>query len=190
MKRIFLTTILPLLSIVNYSIAADVQNGLDASQIGNAETTSDKSLILIVIFFGFTACIGLFLSVMQIVNWRRALRSAIWPQAIGVICESFSEKKMTPHGETSVAVIKYEYEVGGTKFSSSQVSFDSLRNEEISLLEKYPVELNVTVYYNPNKHEISVLETGKSIGMIFLFVLGLFSFIFSLLLIYKGAGGG
>src|SRR5512144_1174356 len=60
-------------------------------------------------------------------------------------------------------VIKYEYSVGGQLFSGEKITFGlteaasrSAKAEQV--LDKYPVDRQVTVYYDPNNPSDAVLE--------------------------------
>ena len=125
--------------------------------------------------------IGLLFAIAAVVSWRRGLSSLAWPQTTGVVLTS-SLTEAFAMLEVSVPEthnLIYEYEVGGIKYSSNTIAYTHIRKASENK-EKYRVGLNVSVYYNPEKPKMSVLEPGVGnantwtiFGSIILFSIGI-----------------
>lgn len=109
-------------------------------------------------------------------QWRN---SQSWPATRGVIVQSNLQNMFVPRGgkkshntDGSVRMttaynpdIVYEYRVTGVSFQSSQLflgqRFPSTLNVSNSFVERYPAGRDVTVYYDPEKPALSVLERNR-----------------------------
>jgi hypothetical protein len=117
---------------------------------------------------------------------RTALRSERWPVASGRIVSSTATGHFFGLHECRVDVA-YEYEINGTRYSSTWVDFGTLafsagvdgreeglpRSESCShyfqvraVLDSYPVGAIIRVHYDPNNPRRAVLQPGLNSGLI------------------------
>jgi hypothetical protein len=116
--------------------------------------------------FGFLGGIGYLFAAIAIFAWdieklRQVRDSRDWPQIDGRVTLSNVDRGQ---GESSPHVV-YTYTVAGTLYTSSQISFDIFdkpggQGRIESIIARYPVGKQVTVYYKPNEAGISILEPG------------------------------
>lgn len=130
------------------------------------------SFLRIVIIGFICFCIfGIYASFSQ---YTRAKKSSSWPTAIGLIINT----DIIPHrnsgdvhtGPTTTyqVYVKYRYEVDGTEFTNSQISFPNPvhfndRAGADTYISFYPVRKRVTVYYDLHNPRNSCLEPGGGI---------------------------
>ena len=137
----------------------------------NLNNAQIVALILIIIGFVISG-----LTLFAIIN---SFSSKKWMTTNGKIINSEIYKQSFT-GEADVTYrpsIAFEYLVNGEKFISDRLYYGvkimSSGNwiNSRKLIEKYPVDKEVTVYYNPNKPKISVIEPGLhfDLGGIFIF---------------------
>lgn len=130
--------------------------------------------------------VGLFLSGRDLLRGRS---SASWPTTQGEVVFAQIESHMSTDsdGDSSMtygAKIVYNYQVGGQQFTGdrhrfSQASTSSARRAQ-ETVNRYPVGSMVTVYYDPNNPQLSVLEPGTGAGGIIVPVITLAMLIFGL----------
>ena len=115
---------------------------------------------------------------------RLADESRGWASTFGTIVESRLGQS-TNFGQDGPTVsyypiIKYEYSIGGQPFTGEKITFGltettarSAKAEQV--LDTYPVDKQVTVYYDPNNPSDTVLErragggaAGWVVGIVFL----------------------
>ena len=100
--------------------------------------------------------------------------SESWPSTTGVVIESkLSSRRVTGSGKNAGShtkyfpVVKYTYEFNGTAFTGDRIRIGGQEGDEAemrSILDQYPVDSEVTVFYSPEAPEQSVLRTGTSGG--------------------------
>jgi hypothetical protein len=108
-----------------------------------------------------------------------SIKAKKWPTTTGTVISSEVESKIKSNGKGTVYVPKivYSYTIGSEKYTSDLVNSMYLATSNSNIAErkvkKYPVNSNVTVYYNPNKLKDSALEPGFKVGSnIFIFLFG------------------
>jgi hypothetical protein len=119
---------------------------------------------LVEIAFGIVGGIGFLWAGLAILVWdigklQQARNSRDWPQVEGIVTHSSIDKREREHRPHIV----YTYTVGGTAYTSSQISFDLFdkpggQGRIDSIMVRYPVGREVIVYYDPADPTISVLE--------------------------------
>jgi len=125
--------------------------------------------------------VALGLGILQVVE---ALRSKSWPQATGKVkvSEVGSSSGSISSGGSAVrykANIIYEYEVQGAKHIGDRVtvadhaSTSGAKHHRIA--QRYPLGADITVYYNPNNPDESLLEPGLRFAPFILIIIGLFA---------------
>lgn len=85
--------------------------------------------------------------------------SLTWPTTPGRIVSS--EVKQTPKGGAR-PIIAYTYAVAGQSYTGHIASFTGTHSlqESQRLVTAYPAGADATVYYDPEKPSLAVLETG------------------------------
>jgi hypothetical protein len=130
---------------------------------------------LIISLIGFVI---LLLSALAIVD---SLFSKDWTITMGKIIHSevYISKSTGDSDATYRPNILFEYSVFGEKFICDRIyygvkimSSSNLVNSK-KLVEKYPVNKEVAVYYNPDKPKKSVIEPGLHFGLGSLFVVSI-----------------
>jgi len=116
--------------------------------------------------------IGVVIFFLGLRDHRTAKASAGWPATEGSI--THARIRVDDRGETSESYhpeITYDYSVLGSPYQGSRTvigatkSYSSRRKAE-AFLESFPIGKHVTVHYNPQKPDQSVLEAGVVRGAI------------------------
>jgi hypothetical protein len=110
-----------------------------------------------------------------VAKYLEVLRVRRWSSAPGRIVVSASAARAVSRGDAdsndtelrNFAGIEYEYAVAGRTYRGTRVSIgENMGNFEVAeTIARYPVGKAVTVYYNPAKHEQSVLERDLPPGV-------------------------
>lgn len=110
---------------------------------------------------------------------ERAKASKSWPTTAGVVLESKVESHRSSNSKSSTYSPKvlYRYEVEDKEFKGETVWFgNDVSTSDRSLSEetvrKYPVQKEVTVFYDPADHAIAVLEPGVFKTTYFFYLFG------------------
>jgi hypothetical protein len=105
---------------------------------------------------------------------RQAEASQSWLGTEGRVIDSRLEKRETTDGEGQVsisykAIIRYTYTVMGQEFTGDRVSFGAMtsnRNPASEIVQRYPLDKRVMVYYDPGKPGQAVLERVSASGWV------------------------
>lgn len=95
---------------------------------------------------------------------RIAQQSQSWPVTQGIITEARIKTESDDDTGTFYApIVRYSYEVDGLLYEGQRIAFGSkieLRQREkaAEYLALYPVDREVRVYYNPEKHSEAALQ--------------------------------
>lgn len=115
-----------------------------------------------------------FLLLRQAVNARRMGKLAQkWPSTTGTVLESSIEEEPGRNAMGSINVafrvlVKYEYQAEGKVYQGSRVSFGSPTFDYVTasnVKEQFAEGKQVPVWYDPEKHEDSVLAPKTTVGM-------------------------
>jgi hypothetical protein len=146
---------------------------------------STKSLALAVLLA------GILVSSYGISIIHDALKCKSWSSVKGkILHSSAAESNGLPEKKTRDVLkpyIVYEYSVDGRTYFSNNISllgfgpfsnigetyYSGSEDEMRELLNKYPVDSPVMVYYNPENIEESVIDAGLKAPVFLVFVLGL-----------------
>lgn len=110
------------------------------------------------------------IAVVLLLN-RRGRASLQWPRAPGRITRSWIESRGS--GEYCLHV-GYEFQVNGCHFNTDTISFmgitatrmtDAYEQYRAEIL-RYPVGLEVDVFYDPDQPAVAVLQRGTSMGAV------------------------
>jgi hypothetical protein len=132
--------------------------------------------LLVTLLFSF---IGLILSIIGILNYLKAKNSITWPTAVGTILTSDVKKETSSSSNNGTVTtykpeICYSYKVEGIEYISNRIRplfnySSSSSTKAFTLTRKYPVNSQITIYYNPKKPKVSVIEPGlKADNIVFL----------------------
>jgi hypothetical protein len=110
----------------------------------------------------------------------KARESASWPSVEGEIAHSavlYQPDTTSTTGNTATykADIAYRYKVNGANYSSSKISLLDLAStpgRAQSIVQRYPDQSTVQVYYNPSNPSEAALEPDNTGGINFLYVVG------------------
>jgi Protein of unknown function (DUF3592) len=110
----------------------------------------------------------------------KARQSLSWPSTEGEIAHSavlYQTDRTPTTGGTATykADISYRYKVNGANYSSSRIALLDLASttgRAQNIVERYPDNSRVQVYYNPSDVSESVLEPGSTAGISFLYFVG------------------
>lgn len=110
---------------------------------------------------------------------QNARASALWPTADGVVTRSEVTRSTDPdNGDSYSPEVTYTYTVNNVSQTDKTIKFGensySSRRKADEVVGNYPVGKNVTVYYDPEKPERSVLEPGVSGGSYIVIGIGIF----------------
>ncbi|QDV15521.1 hypothetical protein Pan153_01350 [Gimesia panareensis] len=135
----------------------------------------------LVLFIGFVFIFVGYLMAYQkgLPLLERAKASKEWPTTDGVVLESKIESHHSSNSSSSTYSPKviYRYEVEGQEFKGDTVWFGndvstSDRSMSSKTVKKYPVQKNVTVYYDPAEPAVAVLEPGVFKTTYFFYLFG------------------
>ena len=105
--------------------------------------------------------------VSALVDLRSGKRTAAWPQVKGKVLTACVVESHSESGTSYSASVKYEYAVDGIRHTSDRIKFGWESADEQSAkgtAERYPAGSPVTVYYEPQKPSLSVLEREIQVG--------------------------
>jgi len=106
-------------------------------------------------------------------SMRQAGRSESWPGVQGRIIESRVDKRTevdydSPADRTAyIPVVRYTYSLQGKEYTGDRIAFGVKNrnpNPASEVVNRYPVDKQVMVYYNPEKPEQAVLEQASGSG--------------------------
>ena len=107
--------------------------------------------------------LGIFLIIHAQRSKQKAMQSQSWPVTKGTITQT--DIRAQEHDEVVryVPVVRYTYEVEGMIHESRQITFGSgvefnSRQKAAEYLAEYPVDAEVSVYYNSEKPSEAVLR--------------------------------
>lgn len=102
------------------------------------------------------AMIGGFILLPQSIHDYRSARAiSAWPTANGTVIASHSSP--VPSGDFHSAQVAFQYEVDGVAHTNELWNFGNKAACD-SIVDQYPINATVSVFYNPNFPETSVLD--------------------------------
>jgi hypothetical protein len=118
---------------------------------------------------------------------QNARASASWPTADGIVTRSgVSHSTDSDGGDSYSPEITYTYSVNNIDQENNTIKFGensySSRRKAEGIAANYPVGKNVTVYYDPEQPDKSVLEPGVSAGSYIVLGIGVFFILLTLIL--------
>lgn len=136
--------------------------------------------VIIAFFIG-----GIFATIYGVRNRRKGSASQSWPSARGVITNAWIQESTDTdeEGYTSTSYTpkwEYQYKIGQETYTSGRISFGGVtgygrQKRAQEELDRFPVNSQVQVYYDPEKHSDAVLVRGTKgtmggiiVGIIFI----------------------
>lgn len=117
------------------------------------------------IFFIIFLAIGLFIGKVGWELFEKSGNSGLWPATQGIVIDSHIETSRSDGTTMYSAEVLYEYSVSGKKYSSNSIDFSETSSSAASyankIVDKYPKESVLSVYYNPSDPYEAVLEPGR-----------------------------
>jgi len=128
--------------------------------------------MLLAFFLLFFLFPGVAVLCSGVVFYAMSCSTTSWPHVQGTIIESRYESYVAGEGQTGTlrysAIIKYKYFVSNKTYTGNRLyTFKigtSNENSIKALCEQYKVDTDVTVYFDPNHPEKSVLIPGTPKG--------------------------
>jgi hypothetical protein len=97
-------------------------------------------------------------------NFNLAQASSNWEKTAGKIVRSELQNFSVGRKENFKALVEYSYTVGGTLYRGTRLRFadttGTAEDKQRALVEQYPVNATVDVYFDPHKPSEAVLEPG------------------------------
>lgn len=98
--------------------------------------------------------------------WRAYDARTRFLPAAGMVTASRVESSSSSDGTTYGAQVEYDYEINGQSYQGDRYSYFSFstssRDHAQDIVDRYPVGREITVHYDPDEPEDSVLETGAA----------------------------
>ncbi|OVE76478.1 hypothetical protein BVX98_05730 [bacterium F11] len=130
------------------------------------------------------AIIGIGALIWGTTSYKKAQEAKGWPTTEGKIISSEVDSHWSRTGTGTNrrskmmydAKVVFEYSVEGRVYTSNKVSFgeysSSSRRSAQKVVEKYPPNKDVIVFFDPVNPEMAILEPGKIGGIVIPFVAG------------------
>jgi hypothetical protein len=152
------------------------------------ETSKGKGCLSSFFSMGIFLLIGAGLTFWGWNILQNARASTSWPTADGVVTRSEVTHSTDADGVDSYSPeITYSYKVDNTNFINSTIKFGENsygnRKKAEGIAAGYPIGKNVTVYYDPEKPDRSVLEPGVSAGSYIVIGIGIFFILITMITI-------
>ncbi len=142
--------------------------------------------------------VGMAAVVFGIFNIRAAWVCSLWPTVKGRIVDSTPAQTRKPDGSSIyVANVVYEYTVKDSTYYSSNISnfgydlfypslsyFTGQISDIKPVLNKYPVDSEVTVYYNPKDNDVSVIDPSLKLPVFLPLIFGILLLLIDFHLVY------
>ena len=149
------------------------------------QTSKGKGCLSSIFSMGIFLLVGLGLTYWGWNILQDARASASWPTAEGVVTRSEVTRSTDSDGGDSYSPeITYTYTVNNEQLANKTIKFGensySSRKKAEGIANSYPVGKNVTVYYDPQQPEKSVLEPGVSAGSYIVIGIGVFFILITL----------
>ena len=117
--------------------------------------------------------LGAWVISMSLRSIVRGGSSRSWPTANGVIKAVTAETKLDSEGdEVSRQDVEYAYRVGGKTYRGTRIRFGLPRMFQWSLPTNFRHKENVDVIHDPARPEISTLQPGFSLFVVFTLAVG------------------
>ena len=120
--------------------------------------------------------VGVVCIYLGIKELEKANASEDWPAVEGTVLHSSVDIRRGDDSTSYSAEVMYTYEVEGNVHSSNRIGYGSVSSSSPGgaqrIVNSYPVDSRVTVYYDPSNPEESVLRPGRSAATYFFPIFG------------------
>lgn len=138
--------------------------------------------IEILFFVGGFGVVLIMLIFAIITTGRQKSALKEWQSTTGIITASALERRSrgTNRGYANYAAIRYSYQAGGQAYQGTKFDLGpALRDKEAKkLIARYPVNTQVTVFYNPQNPSEAVLEKRNPTQWVWWFIAIVFACVF------------
>ena len=142
-----------------------------------------SKIIISIIGLSFLG-ISLYTFIVYIIYIYKSKVSLFWSITEGQIIENRKESALDGDTPSVRLVIKYKYHVEDIEYISNRIFFSSYYGlEKNKYYKKYFLGKKVMVFYNPKKHNESVLENGLKNTLHLFLIESLFILVIALLII-------
>jgi Protein of unknown function (DUF3592) len=148
------------------------------------------------IYCGVAAVILAVFNVWAVLQLYDAARSYNWPHVTGRIISSVARSKLMRgrHGEFIARWpdVQYEYVVGDSRFVSDRIMFSHRgfsKSETQRLVDAYPVNKIIVVYFDPKNPDSAVLQPGIQWFLIPILAFAIILTVLMVLIIYADLRG-
>jgi len=150
------------------------------------ETSKGKGCLSTFFSMGIFLLVGVGLTFWGWNILQNARASAAWPTADGVVTRSqVSHSTDAEGGDSYQPQVTYKYSANNLSYENDTIKFGensySSRKKADEIAATYPIGKNVTVYYDPEKPDRSVLEPGVSGGSYIVIGIGVFFILITLI---------
>lgn len=128
---------------------------------------------------GLLILLGLIFLIVGLVSNSRAKKALSFPITRGTILttgvNTYTDTTNGIRNTTYEPVVTYQYSLMGQDYTGNRIRYGANRmkhDEAYQIIEKYPVGLQVNVYYNPDKVKDATLEPVAQGSKVFI-ILGL-----------------
>ena len=131
-----------------------------------------------IVSFVFLLLNVIFLGILFFMRRKMAAVSQ-WPSTLGMISNSYLERRSSDNGSTNYPVVHYSYHVGGQAYQGMKIA----PGPEVGgtgagkIVARYPAGAQVMVFYNPQNPAEAVLETKAPAQWILWLILIIFDFV-------------
>lgn len=156
-----------------------------------------KSVILVFVFFLMLLLAWFTYSAIGV---AKALQAKRWPTVQGTVLSAEVKRGQSSKGSSKyIPMIRFSYEVDNAQYLSDQYSSTTARGSSMwakEVISQYPAYSKVTVHYNPENPEESILKPGLQSDDYWMTCLSAFFFAVALLAFiqqlkkYKTTGTG
>jgi len=146
-----------------------------------------KGCLGLILSMGIFLLIGVLLTIWGWTILQNARASGSWPTADGIVTRSqVSHSTDAEGGDSYQPQVTYKYSANNTTYENNTIKFGensyNSRRKADEIAGNYPVGKNVTIYYDPEKPDRSVLEPGVSAGNYIVIGIGVFFILLTIII--------
>jgi hypothetical protein len=150
------------------------------------QTSKGKGCLSSIFSMGIFLLIGIGLTYWGWTILQNARASASWPTADGIVTRSqVTHSTDAEGGDSYQPQVTYTYSANNSTYENNTIKFGensySSRRKADEIAANYPIGKSVTVYYDPEKPDRSVLEPGVSAGSYIVIGIGVFFILITLI---------
>ncbi len=146
-------------------------------------------MTVLLIFFGIAAALAVIAFLVKLGSNQRARKVAGWPTAKAMVTSTDIIEQPAAWSRY-MPWITYSYEVSGKPYEGDRIRFGgritfSSERKALAFLERFPVQKHATVYYDPRRPNVAILDpTPYSVAFIAILLIAV---IFAVIAVLVGA---